>query len=31
MKEVSYTDFAWDDLPLNEQEFEDYKGKYLDI
>ena len=27
----SYTDFDWDDLPLNEQEFEDYKGKYLDI
>ena len=26
----SYTDFDWDDLPLNEQEFEDYKGKYLD-
>ena len=27
----SYTDFDWDDLPLNAQEFEDYKGKYLDI
>jgi type I restriction enzyme R subunit len=27
----SYTDFDWEDLPLNEQEFEDYKGKYLDL
>lgn len=27
----SYTDFNWDDLPLDEQEFEDYKGKYLDL
>jgi type I restriction enzyme R subunit len=27
----SYTDFDWDDLPINEQEFEDYKGKYLDL
>jgi len=27
----SYTDFDWDDLPLDAQEFEDYKGKYLDI
>jgi type I restriction enzyme R subunit len=27
----SYTDFEWDDLPLDEQEFEDYKGKYLDL
>lgn len=27
----SYTDFNWDDLPLNAQEFEDYKGKYLDL
>ena len=27
----SYTDFDWDDMPLSEQEFEDYKGKYLDI
>jgi type I restriction enzyme R subunit len=27
----SYTDFDWEDLPLDEQEFEDYKGKYLDI
>jgi len=27
----SYTDFDWEDLPLDEQEFEDYKGKYLDV
>ncbi len=27
----SYTDFDWEDLPLSAQEFEDYKGKYLDI
>jgi type I restriction enzyme R subunit len=27
----SYTDFNWDDLPIEEQEFEDYKGKYLDL
>ena len=27
----SYIDFNWDDLPINEQEFEDYKGKYLDL
>ena len=27
----SYTDFDWDDLPIDEQEFEDYKGKYLGI
>jgi type I restriction enzyme R subunit len=27
----SYTDFNWDDLPIDEQEFEDYKGKYLDL
>lgn len=27
----SYTDFDWDDLPLDEQEFNDYKGKYLGI
>nr|WP_315152433.1 type I restriction endonuclease subunit R [uncultured Flavobacterium sp.] len=27
----SYTDFDWDELPINEQEFEDYKGKYLDL
>jgi type I restriction enzyme R subunit len=27
----SYTDFNWEDLPMDAQEFEDYKGKYLDI
>jgi type I restriction enzyme R subunit len=27
----SHTDFNWEDLPLSAQEFEDYKGKYLDI
>jgi type I restriction enzyme, R subunit len=27
----SFTDFNWDDLSLDEQEFEDYKGKYLDL
>ncbi len=25
----SYTDFNWEDLPIGEQEFEDYKSKYL--
>jgi type I restriction enzyme, R subunit len=27
----SYTDFNWDDLAIDEQEFEDYKSKYLDL
>ena len=27
----SYTDFDWDDLGIDEQTFEDYKGKYLDL
>jgi type I restriction enzyme R subunit len=27
----SYSDFNWDDLSLDEQEFENYKGKYLDL
>ncbi|MDP5078517.1 MAG: type I restriction endonuclease subunit R, partial [Nonlabens sp.] len=27
----SYTDFDWDDLGMDEQTFEDYKGKYLDL
>lgn len=27
----SYTDFDWDDLPISEQDFEDYKSKYLDL
>jgi len=28
---TSFSDFKWDDLPMNEQSFEDYKSKYLDI
>ena len=27
----SYTDFDWEDLGIEEQEFEDYKSKYLDL
>ncbi|WP_055448531.1 type I restriction endonuclease subunit R [Lacinutrix mariniflava] len=27
----SYTDFEWDDLGIDEQTFEDYKSKYLDL
>ena len=27
----SYTDFDWEDLHIDEQEFEDYKSKYLDL
>ncbi|MEP3969682.1 MAG: type I restriction endonuclease subunit R, partial [Nonlabens sp.] len=27
----SYTDFDWEDLGMDEQTFEDYKGKYLDL
>ena len=27
----SYADFDWEDLPIGEQEFEDYKSKYLDL
>ena len=27
----SYTDFDWEDLLIDEQEYEDYKAKYLDI
>ena len=27
----SFTDFSWDDLPMTEQSFEDYKSKYLDL
>jgi type I restriction enzyme, R subunit len=27
----SYLDFTWDDIPMNEQAFEDYKSKYLDL
>jgi len=28
---LSYSDFSWDDLPMTEQRFEDYKSKYLDM
>jgi type I restriction enzyme R subunit len=27
----SFTDFTWADLPMDEQLFEDYKSKYLDL
>ena len=27
----SYTDFDWEDLPIDEQEYNDYQGKYWDI
>lgn len=27
----SYADFDWEDLLIDEQEFEDYKSKYLDL
>ncbi len=27
----SYADFDWDDLPMDQQEFENYKSKYLDL
>lgn len=27
----SYTDFDWEDITIDEQEFEDYKSKYLDL
>ncbi|MFP9118750.1 type I restriction endonuclease subunit R [Flavobacterium sp. RNTU_13] len=27
----TFTEFTFDDLPITEQDFEDYKGKYLDI
>lgn len=27
----SYTDFDWEDVFIDEQEFEDYKSKYLDL
>jgi type I restriction enzyme R subunit len=26
MNVLSYTDFDWEDLPIDEQEFEDYKA-----
>lgn len=28
---TSYSEFEWDDLPMNEQNFDNYKSKYLDI
>ncbi len=28
---TSFADFAWEDLAMNEQSFEDYKSKYLDL
>jgi type I restriction enzyme R subunit len=28
---ASFSDFSWDDLEIDEQEFEDYKSKYLDL
>lgn len=28
---VSFSDFKWEDLEMNEQLFEDYKSKYLDL
>jgi type I restriction enzyme R subunit len=28
---TSFSDFKWDDLEMGEQQFEDYKSKYLDL
>jgi len=28
---ASYTDFSWNDVEMTEQEFENYKSKYLDL
>ncbi len=28
---TSFSDFKWDDVDIGEQEFEDYKSKYLDL
>ncbi|MCM4161285.1 deoxyribonuclease HsdR [Antarcticibacterium sp. W02-3] len=28
---TSFADFSWDDVPMDEQTFEDYKSKYLDL
>ena len=28
---VTFSDFSWEDLPMSEQSFEDYKSKYLDL
>ncbi|WP_420578485.1 type I restriction endonuclease subunit R [Ekhidna sp.] len=27
----TFTQFSWDDLAMNEQQFEDYKSKYIDL
>lgn len=27
----TYADFSWEDLPIDEQDYEDYKAKYLDL
>ena len=27
----TFADFSWDDLPMNERSFDDYKSKYLDL
>jgi type I restriction enzyme R subunit len=28
---ITFADFTWEDLPMSEQLFEDYKSKYLDL
>lgn len=28
---TSFADFSWDDVPMDEQTFQDYKSKYLDL
>ena len=28
---TSFSDFNWNDLSMTEQQFEDYKSKYLDL
>ncbi len=28
---ITFADFSWDDLAMTEQQFEDYKSKYLDL
>ena len=28
---TTFSDFSWEDLPMSEQSFEDYKSKYLDL
>ena len=27
----TYADFSWDDLPIDQQQYEDFKSKYLDL